>query len=559
MNSIAESNPAPQQLPAGLVSTALACVALVAVLVVALPPFLCMPLWVDVSFYDHAAQVALEGGTPYRDAFDNNFPGMVWIHALLRPIIGWNSESLRFVDITVVAAIGVMLAGWARRAGGSTARSIWLVVAAVAFHLSEPEICHCQRDVWMLLVSLAALELRRRQVARGGAGASLSKIVTWGVVEGACWGIGVWIKPYVFVPALAVWLVSVVMIRRGQLPSGRHLAADFAGLLTGGLAAGGAGFAWLWSTGAWPYFWSIMLDWNREYADKVDGLFRLTRFLHWTIGFAPWSITLWLAAPLAIIGLWRLVRSKDASQPVPPPALLWALFLSWMLQSALFQHPHFYVLSSIVLVALGVIAAWTRFPSGWVGYTMLALFLLLAMFRAPALSASRLSLWTRCLREGSTYEMRDRLALVSDIGSNDWKSMGKVVEFLQSQGVKDGEITCYHVSTTPLLTMLDVRSATGLPFVDRMLICFPSKAGEVRDLLANSHQRFIVSDLMATGLNAEQARETDPDNTTAYPSAFRKEVLRGYPWKEPVVFRAGRYVVHKVTGPPPVMRRKSPQ
>ena len=35
----------------------------------------------------------------------------------------------------------------------------------------------------------------------------------------------------------------------------------------------------------------------------------------------------------------------------------------------------------------------------------------------------------------------------------------------------------------------------------------------------------------------------------ALPPAFPKPMAEVFPWNEPVVFRAGRYTVHQVTGP----------
>jgi hypothetical protein len=68
---------------------------LVLVLALGLPLFVCMPLWNDVNHYDLCARTLLRGGALYRDAFDNNLPGVVWAQAAVRAALGWRPEALR--------------------------------------------------------------------------------------------------------------------------------------------------------------------------------------------------------------------------------------------------------------------------------------------------------------------------------------------------------------------------------------------------------------------------------------------------------------------------------
>src|ERR1043166_6581012 len=58
----------------------LAALALIGLLVTAVPLFLCMPLCNDATLYDLAARNILHGGTLYHEVFDTNLPGMVWLH-----------------------------------------------------------------------------------------------------------------------------------------------------------------------------------------------------------------------------------------------------------------------------------------------------------------------------------------------------------------------------------------------------------------------------------------------------------------------------------------------
>ena len=71
--------------------------ALLLVLAAGAPLFLCMPLWWDVLHYDVCAHTLLHGGALYRDAFDNNLPGITWMQAAVRAVVGWSPEMLRLV------------------------------------------------------------------------------------------------------------------------------------------------------------------------------------------------------------------------------------------------------------------------------------------------------------------------------------------------------------------------------------------------------------------------------------------------------------------------------
>ena len=79
-----------------------ASIALAAVLAVGVPLFVRTPVWVDVTYHDVSAWNVLHGGVHYRDVFETNLPGMVWLHCLVRPVVGWSHEAIRMVDLVVI-------------------------------------------------------------------------------------------------------------------------------------------------------------------------------------------------------------------------------------------------------------------------------------------------------------------------------------------------------------------------------------------------------------------------------------------------------------------------
>ena len=485
-------------------------VALAGLLAVGGPLFLCMPLWADATLYDLAARNVLTRGVPYRDVFDTNLPGMVWLHVLVRTLLGWSSEALRLADLLAFAGVVALLGRWLARAGLGLTACGWLAVALCAFYFSLSELCHCQRDTWMLLPALAALELRQRRFDSGH-----TEVVS-AFLEGALWAAAFWVKPFVGVPAVACWLASFAA-------GGRKILGDTAAVVAGSAVVLAAGLAWLMASGAWPHFWDVFLRWNPEYLSNSAGLMRRTRFL--IRAFVPWSLIHLVAVPLAVRGLIR--GPKDAF-----PA---AFYLGWLIQAAYVQKGFDYILASAVPPALALLApllarsASEGVPRSRFGLVtcVLVAFVAVAAYRHPLTRHDRLSAWPLCWREGSSAEVRDRLKLVTDRNAPDWSDLARVADYLCGQGVRDGDVTCYNNSTHPLYLMMGMRPSTRVLHYDTILMCFPSRREEVRRMLDASGHRYVVSDLRAA------------------PSSLPEDSRGAFPWSLPAAFRAGRYLVHE--------------
>jgi hypothetical protein len=134
------------------------------VLIAGVPLFLAMPPWCDVTLYQMAARNVLNGGVHYRDIFDTNLPGFVWLMALAKLLFGWNYTALRVTDLLVVGGAVAALCGWVRRCGSTGYAAAWLAAAAALFYPFTSEFSHIQRDPWMLLPAVLAARLRLRRV-----------------------------------------------------------------------------------------------------------------------------------------------------------------------------------------------------------------------------------------------------------------------------------------------------------------------------------------------------------------------------------------------------------
>jgi hypothetical protein len=537
--------------------------ALVLVLVVGTPIFLCMPLSFDTFHYDICSRNLLQGGVHYKDIFDNNLPGIVWIQAGVRWLVGWGSAKLLAVDLLIFSISVILLLRWVPRGA-----RVWTAAALYAFYLLLPESCPCERDLWMFLPAVAGLTLRRRQVERLSLPApTVLSIMGPAVLEGLCWGAAVWIKPFVFVPGLACWLVSLFLVRKARPNQYRPLIVDLLGLLTGGVLIGALGLIALWRSGSWPYFLEILLVWNREYgafSQRLDirlGCVGIFMYL-----YLPWSLAPCAAIYLAGAALKRELTDDQAaispSEPLRPRlALLAAFFFGWLFQALFLQLPHQYVLTPPVILAVVLIGALYRWrPLSLVPATMrMCVLALMVLVWTMAFQFDRILLWARCCREGSTPELQSHLVMRKESAyAVDAKALADVENYLVRQGARDGEVTCMSGCTHPLYLDLDLKPSTRFPQVEMTCLFFTKHRQEVLDEVNASRQRFIVSDLVWTGLTSEEAAETNPADPLALPREFPDKFVLTYPWNEPIVFRSGRYVVQRATGPAYRFWRENP-
>jgi hypothetical protein len=516
-------------------------VLLVIVLLAWMPLFICMPPWVDNTWYDLCARTVLRGDVLYREIFWHGLPGMVWLQTAVRVIAGWSNEALRSFDLLVLAGIVCLLCWrmlpwpvhWPAR--------IWTALILCIFYFSTSEWCHCQPDMWMLLPALVAADLRQRQVSSileaGGQRANLGL----SLIEGICWGAGCLIKPFVAVPAAFVWLASLIEI----WPAGRNPRKVFfaqsgsmilGGVLTAGLAAG-----WLVQSGNWPYFLdSVLGGYGAEYFRRSATL--RERFETLATWLWPWSIVHLLALPFAMVAVSRL-GNRFNTQWLSlglPPRLFAVFYLGWFLQGSFLQQHYMYHVVPSILLGLTVLAA-----NRWLRTGVVVASLMWTLMCHPLLAPSRSALWVPCWRQGSTPAIRDQLSLepINPVAP-DWQKLEEVKAFLTAQGVRDREVTCYGLSTVHLYKEMDLRPSTRYILVSALVLLFPSHQGEICKAMYTSPQRFVVGDLWQLHQNKLIAEDNWPAEPFGIPLTEKQKTF--FPWTEKPVARFGRYVVYQV-------------
>ena len=129
-----------------------------------------------------------------------------------------------------------------------------------------------------------------------------------------------------------------------------------------------------------------------------------------------------------------------------------------------------------------------------------------------------------------------------------WQELNAVAAYLRTVDppLRDGELNCWHDSTHPLYLVLDLKPATRFMHYGTVFGITAKRAAVAREV-SDSGQKYVVSDLLRTTWNRNAVY--DPRSWRAgdplpvwLPPAERER----FPWNQPVVFRSGRYLVHRI-------------
>ncbi len=517
--------------------------ALVLTLVVAGPLFVCLPLTNDAEYYDLQAANVLQGGVLYRDMLEPNLPGVVWLHMIVRTLGGFRSEILRIADLAIWGVALTLLYGWLKSSGTRPHVAAWIAAGCLWCYVSQTEWVHCQRDGWLLPWAIGGVWLRQRQIARMQSNAATAQsIAAWAFLEGAIWACGFWIKPYIAVPGFAAWLLAASLVRRPV-----RVLPDLAGLLGGGGLVGLAGIAWLVSTGAWEPFWSTVREWNPGYFQAGREHWRLARLVGTAYRFAPWSLLVLPAIVPAVLWMTAAFRQSPESQAAERyrRALLAAIWLAWLSQTLLLQHQFDYVFVPVIVLSFAMVALWVAEWPAWPVRTPASMvFLGLVLIGSPVLRPERLAVWSRCWSEGSSTAVRQRLALIHN---PHWEDLQRAEQFLRDHDARDRNVLCYHNSLVYLYQDLGLRPPTRYVYLESYMAFFRDRRRSILEEVRAAGADYVVTDLLSTGLRAEQARRPGRRKDDPYPPQFPDAARRQYPWNLPVVFRAGTILIHKAS------------
>jgi hypothetical protein len=95
--------------------------------------------------------------------------------------------------------------------------------------------------------------------------------------------------------------------------------------------------------------------------------------------------------------------------------------------------------------------------------------------------------------------------------------------------------------------VLAVEPATRYLLPRNYITMFTKQAEQIQNDIKHSGQRFLVTDMRSALSTPEEANAVRDDQPLALPPNLPPAVAGRWPFTEPVVFRAGRYYVHRST------------
>jgi len=539
------------------------------------PIFVQQTLTPDTVLYDIQARCVLNGGVLYRDVLEPNLPGIVWIHAVVRSVIGWSSPALHLFDLCVVLSIGLLLGRFAASAAAGQ-RQQHIIQAAtllgmMTFYLGTSEWCHCQRDTWLLLPCLLAL-MTRISVLRGMedarspiAGISVRQFAS-AMLEGIFWAVGFWLKPFVAIPALAVLVVSLRFSPNVRLWSMQTLA-----VLCGGVLTGAVGVVWMIQSGCWPHFLDMVSNWNGDYFQASRSRWTWDRFVSHAIRFQPWILLHIPAMVASVRTLWMRRSSASVSRITDDDIagnLLAALYLGWLAQAFFLQQLFDYIHVPGILLALTINiksacpspASGGRQPSDTLTppaisnistaqrnltYAATIVFACLVIGVSPIFRWHRQCLWLPCVRAclGTLLspESRDRIA---QIPFPRWSELQPMLDYARQIGIADKTLMAYNGNLIHLYPELGFQPATRFVYLDVLARSFPDQRDLMISAIKHSAVRYVMSDLREDGWE-----DDIPDGLLLPPSVAEHQAGLFFPYNQTPLFRSGGYVLFRIDQP----------
>ncbi|GIW43549.1 MAG: hypothetical protein KatS3mg077_0831 [Candidatus Binatia bacterium] len=295
-----------------------------------------VPLERDEGEYAYFGQLILQGGLPYRDAYNMKPPGIYYAHALALWLCGETAQGVRLAVTGVSVASALLFYGvvrhWLTRTSSLLATATFALLAAHHRLLGFAS----KAEHFVLLFALAGLaaglgSLRRQSAARMlGAGI-------------AC-GLAMMMKPTAVVfPAYLAWHAAT---QHGRSDHG-GLIRTLSALTAGCVLPVALAWGWFWSQGAIEPMWFWTVTYAREYASAVpirDGLRLAGSTMMHVFGGAP---AVWA---LAVLGWWRLWRANTRTR-----SGMWSFLLAGAGAVALgWRFSEHYFLLLVPQAALGV-------------------------------------------------------------------------------------------------------------------------------------------------------------------------------------------------------------
>jgi len=240
----------------------------------------------DQGIYAVVANAVLDGGMPYREAWDFKPPGIFVVYTLARGLLGRNEWGIRLVETAGFLSLIPSFAVLTRRYLGDIGPGILggafavLIEAQLDFwHTAQPESFGGLLTVWALVLTI-------RDVPNGDLGRGF-----WGRLFGAgvLLGAAGLMKPHLVGTCAVVAVYTLWKLRRQGRPGGTQVAV-LGTLAAGASASFAACLGWFAARGALGDLHQALFVFAPGYAATTWSRSSLVGFLYY--GFQEWGTNL---------------------------------------------------------------------------------------------------------------------------------------------------------------------------------------------------------------------------------------------------------------------------
>jgi len=377
----------------------------------------------DQGIYAVVGREILDGGMPYRDAWDFKPPGIYVVYAAAHALSGGAQWGVRLLEVAGVVTTIWLLTRLSARWWRQWRIGLWAGCLAALIHTQLDFWHSAQPETFGGMLSVAGLWAGTHPRATRD---------RWPyVVAGVLFGCAGLLKPPLAGGGAVLALWAAWQGRRAPTPVGfrrrpwRQAWRPIGWVLVGGILPFALTLLWLWARGAWPALLAIFVDFVPHYTalgwtDLHVGRLAAKALLEWLLGYS-YLVTMGLA--LVVVG-WRRLPRRDGVGLVL--AVVGLQLLGVALQGKFF--PYHYAACwplTALLAGLGWWQAWqlarARKPWAW------ALFGLVLVGGAAAHTATRDvhgSFWRRSARRLRIHVLgvddppaADGLATVADVNA----------------------------------------------------------------------------------------------------------------------------------------------
>ena len=451
----------------------------------------------DQGIFALVARTLLEGGMPYRDAFDFKPPGIFVIYAFARLLSGSADWGIRVVEVAglfgmVAAMVSIASRWWGDKTIGWLAGALTALVHAQLefWHTAQPETFGGMLSilgVWFVCVP--------REDAKTN-----QNIANWRyVAAGAAFGLTGLLKPPLAGGGAVLGIWSALEVRRAGRPL-REILRPLALVFVGGVLPIALCLAWFWARGALAALHETLFVFTPHYTELSWRERTLRGMLYqalteWLVNYSS-IVSLGLALGLAT---WRTAWRRTGVTMIL--GIIAVQLVGVALQGKFFPYHYGAVWPfTAILAALGWHQLWAwaakRRALGWATFTSAVV--LSATMRTATKDLSD-TFWTRAsyrlrlfVHGWTDTEKIDGLATVADVNAHGNR---KVAEFLKEHVPPGGSAFIWGFEPV-IYDRANVRSASRYIYNVPQRVAWAAEASRrelLCELFANRPEVIVVA------------------------------------------------------------------